>query len=56
MTNTNLECKCFDPEFMEQQRRFNAKAAAARAQKLVEENLEKKIYKKIIKKLLKKLI
>jgi hypothetical protein len=47
--------ECIDPEFMEQQRRFNAKAAAARAQKLVEDNLEKKIYKKIIKKLLKKI-
>jgi hypothetical protein len=55
MENTNNICKCVDEEFMEQQRRFNAKAAAARAQKLVEDNLEKKIYKKIIKSLLKKI-
>ena len=55
MENTILECKCFSTEDMEQQRRFNAKAAAARAQKLVEDNLEKKIYKKIIKSLLKKI-
>jgi hypothetical protein len=42
-------------EDIEQQRRFNAQAAAAREQRRIEDNLEKKIYKKIIKKLLKKL-
>ena len=42
-------------EDIEQQRRFNAQAAAAREQRRIEDNLEKKIYKKIIKSLLKKL-
>ena len=47
--------ECINLKFLEQQQRFNAEAAAHRAQKLVEDNIIKKIYKKIIKSLLKKI-